>query len=77
MVVSQDAGHARYLRLASRTTLGSIKVGTMPHWIELAGGRALVTNEGSDDLSIVDLASGSVEGRCTWAARRAKSSAEP
>jgi YVTN family beta-propeller protein len=61
MVVSQTPGTLDTFDIATRAPLASIKVGTMPHWIGLAGGRALVTNEGSDDLSIVDLGTNYVE----------------
>jgi YVTN family beta-propeller protein len=62
MVVSQDPNTLDVFDVGSRTPLGSISVGSMPHWIALNAGQAWVTNEGSGDVSIVDLASGSVVG---------------
>ena len=60
LVVSQTPGTLDVFDIASRTKSASVKVGTMPHWIGLSGGRAFVTNENSGDLSVVDLASNSV-----------------
>jgi YVTN family beta-propeller protein len=62
MVVSQGPGTLDLFRPDDPASDVPIAVGTMPHWIGLSpdGQLAYVTNEGSNDLSIVDLASRAV-----------------
>jgi len=60
LVVSQGPGTLDELDVGSLTRTGSISVGSMPHWIALNGDQALVTNEGSGDISVVNLAQGNV-----------------
>jgi YVTN family beta-propeller protein len=49
---------------ATNTVLGTATVGKMPHWqaVTADGKTAFETNEGSNDISVVDLASMSVRG---------------
>ena len=56
-VVVQGPGEVLLFDPATHAPRGAVAVGKQPHWIAAAGdGRhVLVTNEGSDDLSIVDL----------------------
>ena len=55
--MSQGPGTLSTLDWSRDTVTGTVKVGTLPHWIALApGGRvAYVTNETSGDLSVVNL----------------------
>ncbi len=45
---------------ATNAAVKSVAVGKQPHWVAMAGDgkTAYVTNEGSNDLSVVDLATG-------------------
>jgi len=63
VAVIQGPGEVLLFDPASNTALRSIKVGSQPHWIAASsdGKTAFVTNEGSNDLSFVDLASGKVD----------------
>jgi YVTN family beta-propeller protein len=56
-VVSQGPGTLSVIDWTRDSLTGTVKVGTLPHWIAVApGGRiAYVTNEGSNDLSVVNL----------------------
>jgi YVTN family beta-propeller protein len=62
MVVSQGPGLLEILDPTANTVSKSVTVGKMPHWIaaNTKGDTAWVTNEGSNDVSVVDLASGKV-----------------
>ncbi len=57
LVVSQGPGELYILDPAAGTVSAHLAVGTLPHWIALTpdGRRAWVTNEGSNDVSLVDL----------------------
>ena len=59
-VVVQGPGEVMLFDPAARTSVRSIGVGKQPHWLDLsADGRKLwVSNEGSNDVSVVDLAGG-------------------
>ena len=59
-VVVQGPGELMLFDPSSLAALRSIAVGRQPHWVAASGdGRTLyVTNEGSNDLTIVDLVSG-------------------
>jgi YVTN family beta-propeller protein len=62
-VVVQGPGELMLFDPATRKPLRSIAVGKQPHWMAPAdGGRTFwVTNEGSNDVSVVDLASGTTK----------------
>ena len=62
LAVVQGPGEVLLFDPATNQSVRSIAVGKQPHWLALAGDgkTAYVTNEGSNDLSIVDLASGKV-----------------
>lgn len=62
LVVSQGPGELAVFGTASNAVSSTVKVGKLPHWVAASGdGRtAYITNEGSSDVSIVDLATGSV-----------------
>jgi YVTN family beta-propeller protein len=57
LVVSQGPGSLYVIDAKTDAVLGNVKVGTLPHWIAVTGaGRyAYVTNEGSNDVTVVDL----------------------
>jgi YVTN family beta-propeller protein len=63
LVVSQGPGTLDMFDPATYMPTGSIKVGTMPHWIGVSSDSrwAYVTNEMSNDLSVVDLSDRSVK----------------
>jgi YVTN family beta-propeller protein len=63
MAVVQGPGEVLLFDPSSNTPARSIKVGKQPHWLTTSsdGKTAFVTDEGSNDLSIVDLASGRIE----------------
>jgi YVTN family beta-propeller protein len=63
MVVSQGPGTLDLFDPATYMTTGKVKVGGMPHWIGLSSDNrwAFVTNENSNDLSVVDLSDRSVK----------------
>ena len=56
------AGRADAVRPGDAAATGSIAVGKQPHWVDMLpdGKKVLVTNEGSNDVSVVDLAGGPV-----------------
>ncbi|HEX3632770.1 MAG TPA: plastocyanin/azurin family copper-binding protein [Casimicrobiaceae bacterium] len=60
--VVQGPGELLLFDPATNAPLRTIAVGKQPHWVAASadGKRAYVTNEGSNDLSVVDLASGQV-----------------
>jgi YVTN family beta-propeller protein len=60
MVVVQGPGELMLFDPKTSKPVRTIPVGKLPHWLALSGdGRtAYVTNEGSNDLSVVELASG-------------------
>jgi YVTN family beta-propeller protein len=62
LVVSQGPGELAVFSTASQLVSSTVKVGKLPHWVAASGDSrtAYATNEGSNDVSIVDLASGSV-----------------
>jgi len=62
LVVSQGPGELAVFGTASHAVSSTVKVGKLPHWVAASGDSrtAFVTNEGSNDVSIVDLATGGV-----------------
>lgn len=60
LAVVQGPGELLLFDAATNLTQRAIAVGRQPHWLATtgAGKKAVVTNEGSNDVSIVDLASG-------------------
>jgi YVTN family beta-propeller protein len=62
MVVAQGPGELDLFDPASNAATGTVKVGTMPHWIAATSDNhfAYVTNEKSNDVSVVDLTSSKV-----------------
>jgi YVTN family beta-propeller protein len=62
MAVVQGPGELLLFDPATNVPLRAIAVGKQPHWVAASadGKRAYVTNEGSNDLSVVDLTSGQV-----------------
>lgn len=60
VVVVQGPGEVMLFDPVARASVRSIGVGKQPHWLDLsADGRKLwVSNEGSNDVSVVDLAGG-------------------
>ena len=59
-LLAQGPGELLLFDPATNAPLRSIAVGKQPHWIAIANGgaQAVVTNEGSNDIAVVDLASG-------------------
>jgi YVTN family beta-propeller protein len=57
--VVQGPGELQLFDPATNTPTRAIAVGKQPHWVAASGATAVVTNEGSNDIAIVDLASGS------------------
>ena len=58
-VVVQGPGELMLFDPATQLPLRSIAVGKQPHWVAAGDGKSVyVTNEGSNDVTIVDLASG-------------------
>jgi YVTN family beta-propeller protein len=59
-VVVQGPGELTLFNPATNTVLRSIAVGKQPHWVAASGDgkSAYVTNEGSNDVTVVDLATG-------------------
>jgi YVTN family beta-propeller protein len=57
LVVSQGPGELYFIDPKTSNVFLSLKVGTMPHWIAVnsQGTTAWVTNETSNDISVVDL----------------------
>lgn len=62
VVVVQGPGEVMLFDPATRAALRSIGVGKQPHWLDLSadGKKLWVSNEGSNDVSVVDLAGGPV-----------------
>jgi YVTN family beta-propeller protein len=60
--VAQGPGELDLFDPASNAATGTVKVGTMPHWIAATSDNhfAYVTNEKSNDVSVVDLSSSKV-----------------
>lgn len=60
VVVVQGPGEVMLFDPAARTSVRSIGVGKQPHWLDLSadGKKLWVSNEGSNDVSVVDLAGG-------------------
>ena len=57
-IVVQGPGELQLFDPATQAPLRSVTVGKQPHWMASDGRTVWVTNEGSNDLSVVDLASG-------------------
>jgi len=62
VVVVQGPGELMLFDPATRAATGHIAVGKQPHWVDVLPDhkKVLVTNEGSNDVSVVDLAGGPV-----------------
>ncbi|SOD25611.1 40-residue YVTN family beta-propeller repeat-containing protein [Variovorax sp. YR752] len=62
VVVVQGPGEVMLFDPARRAAVRSIGVGKQPHWLDLSadGKKLWVSNEGSNDVSVVDLAGGPV-----------------
>jgi len=60
-VVVQGPGELLVFDPATNAALRAIAVGKQPHWMASDGKTVWVTNEGSNDLTVVDLASGSTK----------------
>ena len=60
MVVVQGPGEVLFFEPTTNREVRRIGVGKQPHWLALSsdGNTAYVTNEGSNDVSVVDIASG-------------------
>ena len=60
--VVQGPGELLLFGPATNAPVRTVAVGKQPHWVAASadGKRAYVTNEGSNDLSVVDLTSGQV-----------------
>ncbi len=60
MAIVQGPGELLLFDVKSNSPVRSIKVGDQPHWLAVSGDgkTAYVTNEGSNTLSVVDIASG-------------------
>jgi YVTN family beta-propeller protein len=60
VVVVQGPGEVMLFDPATRAAVRSIGVGKQPHWLDLSadGKKLWVSNEGSNDVSVVDLAGG-------------------
>ena len=60
IVVVQGPGELMLFNPATLAPIRSVLVGKQPHWVDILpdGNKVLVTNEGSNDVSLVDLASG-------------------
>jgi len=63
MVVAQRPGELDLFDPHSYRTIGNVKFGSMPHWIAATSDNhfAYVTNEKSNDVSVVDLTGNSVK----------------
>ena len=57
-IVVQGPGELLLFDPASQAALRSVAIGKQPHWMASDGKTVWVTNEGSNDVSAVDLASG-------------------
>lgn len=62
VVVVQGPGEVMLFDPAARTSVRSIGVGKQPHWLDLSadGKKLWVSNEGSNDVSVVDLGGGAM-----------------
>src|SRR5215212_2527495 len=61
LVESQGPGEIDVINPKTDSVSGVVKVGIAPHWAAIsADGQAYVTNEGSNDLSVVDLERGTI-----------------
>lgn len=60
-VVVQGPGELQTFDPASNVALKTIPVGKQPHWMASDGKSIFVTNEGSNDVTVVDLASGTTK----------------
>ncbi len=60
VVVVQGPGELMLFDPATNTPIRGVAVGKQPHWVDIlpGGKKLLVTNEGSNDVSVVDLAGG-------------------
>ena len=60
VVVVQGPGELMLFDPATLAAIRSVAVGKQPHWVDILpdGKKVLVTNEGSNDVSVVDLAGG-------------------
>ena len=59
--IVQTTGELLLFDPATNAPMRAIAVGRQPHWISVSGGKtAVVTNEGSNDVSVVDLTTGAV-----------------
>ena len=60
MITVQGPGELVFFDPATNKPLRSIAVGKQPHWIDVSGDgkTAHVPNEGSNDVSVVDVATG-------------------
>lgn len=60
VVVVQGPGEVMWFDPATHASVRSIGVGKQPHWLDLSadGKKLWVSNEGSNDVSVVDLAGG-------------------
>jgi YVTN family beta-propeller protein len=60
MIIVQGPGELALFDPATNKVVRSIKIGQQPHWLALSGDgkTAYATNEGSNTLSIIDVASG-------------------
>jgi YVTN family beta-propeller protein len=60
IVVVQGPGELMLFDPATLAPIRSVAVGKQPHWVDILpdGKKLLVTNEGSNDVSVVDLAGG-------------------
>jgi YVTN family beta-propeller protein len=58
IVVVQGPGELMLFDPATQAPIRSVAVGKQPHWVDILpdGKRVIVTNEGSNDVSVVDLA---------------------
>jgi YVTN family beta-propeller protein len=69
-IVVQGPGEVLLFDPATQAPLRSVAVGKQPHWIASDGKTVWVTNEGSNDVSAVDLASGKTTTIAVGAAPR-------
>jgi YVTN family beta-propeller protein len=62
LVVSQTAGDLEFIDVASASVIANVPTGKLAHWITLSPDHsvAYVTNEGDNNVSVVNLASRSV-----------------
>jgi YVTN family beta-propeller protein len=60
VAVVQGPGELLLFKPANNAAVRSVAVGKQPHWVATAGDgkKAYVTNEGSNDVTVVDLANG-------------------